>query len=107
MKYRSTDLFQVAANAGIIDTFSIYQSKNSNLDDGLPVKPNLKTIDVDLNGAIYTVYLALYYLRKNTVPGGKITLTASSAALYPLDTVPLYTAAKHAVCLLGTLGCQY
>lgn len=90
------DYPQVAANAGIVDSFSLYEPPSTS-EYGSPSKPNLKTIDVDLCGVIYTVYLALHYFRKNQPSGGKITMTASSAALYPVDAVPMYTAAKHAV----------
>ncbi|KFY90899.1 hypothetical protein V501_01909 [Pseudogymnoascus sp. VKM F-4519 (FW-2642)] len=95
LKWKRIDF--VAANAGIVDNFPIYKAGESTRPTGPPPKPDLKTIDIDLNGAIYTVYLALHYMRINSTPGGKITMTASSAALYPLDTVPLYAAAKHAI----------
>ncbi|KEZ41758.1 hypothetical protein SAPIO_CDS6733 [Scedosporium apiospermum] len=87
----------VAANAGIIDTHSIY-TPTSPKAGVAPPKPILETVDVDLKGAIYTVYLALHYFRQHPVaPGGKITVTASSSALYPLESVPLYSAAKSGV----------
>lgn len=87
----------MAANAGIVDTFSLYNPVEGHSLVGPPPKPSLKTLDVCITGVVYTAYLALHYLRKNKVPGGKITVTASSASLYPLQRVPLYTSAKHAV----------
>lgn len=85
----------VAANAGILDTASMYGPQNP--DVSVPAEPNLKIVDVVLKGTIYTAFLALHYFRQNQVPGGKMTLTASSAALYPVWEAPLYTACKHAV----------
>ncbi|KAG0647514.1 Short-chain dehydrogenase reductase ATR7 [Hyphodiscus hymeniophilus] len=95
LKWKRIDF--VAANAGIVDNFPLCKAGKATRPTVRPPKPDLTTIEVDLNGAIYTVYLALHYMRMNSTPGGKITITASSAALYPLDTVPLYAAAKHAI----------
>lgn len=65
--------------------------------DGPPPKPNLKTIEVNTTGAIYTVYLAVNYFARNGDKEGKITVTASAVALYPLDSMPVYSASKSAV----------
>ena len=62
-----------------------------------PPKPNLKTIDINLTGVIYTTVLSQHYFSRNKSPGGKIIITASSAALYPLEVGPLYAASKSAV----------
>ncbi|KAL6252540.1 hypothetical protein RBB50_000259 [Rhinocladiella similis] len=83
----------VAANAGIGDSVDFYGSLSSS---GTPAKPNLRTIDVNLTAVLFTVYLAQHYLARNPA-GGKITITASSAALYPIPFAPLYGASKSAI----------
>lgn len=54
----------VIANAGTIGADDVYT-----LDDptGPPVKPDLKTVDVNLYGTIYTTKLALHYFRLQPV----------------------------------------
>ncbi|EEP82160.1 predicted protein [Uncinocarpus reesii 1704] len=87
----------VAANAGIADNVQIAAPYASATPDSPPPKPDLKTIDVDLTGVLYTIYLSLHYFRQNPCPGGKIVATSSSGGLYPLPYLPLYTTAKHAI----------
>jgi short-subunit dehydrogenase len=48
-------------------------------------------------GVVYGTQLAIHFMRKNTVPGGKIVTTVSAAALYPHETYPEYDGAKSAV----------
>jgi len=50
-------------------------------------------------GAVYSAYLALHFFRKNESKAGKFVSTSSMAGLYPAVGIPLYTAAKHGVCL--------
>lgn len=54
----------VISNAGTIGADDVYT-----LDDptGPPVKPNLRTVDVNLYGTIYTAKLALHYFRRQPV----------------------------------------
>ena len=82
-----------AANAGIDDRESLYGPTAAS-DGGEPSKPDLSTVHVDLFSVLYGVRLSLHYFRKNTVPGGKIVVTGSSAGLYPLPPIPQYTACK-------------
>lgn len=93
----------VAANAGIGDSVDFYGSLSSS---GTPAKPNLRTIDVNLTAVLFTVYLAQHYLARNPA-GGKITITASSAALYPIPFAPLYGASKSAVRLLRRTSVKF
>lgn len=67
--------------------------------EGWPARPNTLTLDVDMNGVVWTAYLALHFLRKNPSKGGWLVMTASSAALYPSGSIPLYAVAKHGVSL--------
>ncbi|BCS28225.1 15-hydroxyprostaglandin dehydrogenase (NAD(+)) [Aspergillus puulaauensis] len=86
-----------AANAGIADTQFLYDSKEELDEDGMLKALSLRAIDVDLAAVIQGIWLFKHYARRNTAPGGKIVLTSSSAGLYPMETNPLYTAAKHAI----------
>ncbi|KIX01583.1 uncharacterized protein Z518_09309 [Rhinocladiella mackenziei CBS 650.93] len=63
--------------------------------------PDLTVLDVDLTGVLYTVGLAIQQFRKQA-PGkngfrGKIGCVASICGIYCVPTLPIYTAAKHAV----------
>jgi 15-hydroxyprostaglandin dehydrogenase (NAD) len=87
----------VWANAGIGDRVPFMNPVADADGGGPPPKPDVLVIDVDLYGTVYTSYLALFYLRKNQVPGGKLIMTSSTAGLYPNIALPLYGAAKHGV----------
>lgn len=63
----------------------------------IPPKPDLSTTDVDYKGVVYGTQLAVHFMRKNPTPGGKISCTASVAALYPHESYPEYDGAKAAV----------
>ncbi|KAK4939937.1 hypothetical protein LTR10_019896 [Elasticomyces elasticus] len=63
--------------------------------------PDLSVLDIDLNGVLYTISLAIQQFRKQE-PGehgfrGKIVTVASICGIYAVPTVPVYTAAKHGV----------
>ena len=85
-----------------------------------PLKPSLKTIDVNLYGCIYTVKLAIHYMRRNPLPTtftnsaingnhtttltttaaacrGQIIATASNAGIYAFPIAPIYASTKSAV----------
>lgn len=54
---------------------------------------------------IQDIWIFKHYARHNKVPGGKVVVTSSSAGLYPMESNPIYTAAKHAlVGLVRALG---
>ncbi|KIW23180.1 uncharacterized protein PV07_11400 [Cladophialophora immunda] len=64
-------------------------------------QPDLTVLDIDLTGVMYTVALAVQQFRKQQ-PGkdgfrGKIGCVASVCGFYCCPTLPVYTAAKHAV----------
>jgi NAD(P)-dependent dehydrogenase (short-subunit alcohol dehydrogenase family) len=46
---------------------------------------------------VYGTQLAIHFMRKNKVPGGRIVATASVAAIYPHPSYPEYNGAKAAV----------
>ena len=101
----------VIANAGICDAIEIAKYENppdyQSMDN--PPAPQMKTLDVNLNGVMYTTTLALSYLSRN--PGSSacslkpdsgardrhIILVSSIAGLAPLPTVSIYCTAKHGV----------
>ncbi|KAF9889862.1 Reductase [Aspergillus nanangensis] len=85
----------VFANAGILENQSFYMHHQGD-EDSIPPPPSLKTIDVNLCGAIYTAYLALHFLRK-TEGAKSLIITCSTGGLYPVAGAPLYAAAKHGV----------
>ena len=99
----------VVANAGIagVDKFEMPEG----LDKDAPPKPNLKTVDVNLYGVLYTVHLALFWLPRN--PGSRparkekdpeytprdrhLLLMGSMASIGPIPSQPLYGVSKHGV----------
>ncbi|KAE8146586.1 NAD(P)-binding protein [Aspergillus avenaceus] len=84
----------VFANAGVIERTNFYQ-----VHVEFPPEPDLRTLQVNLNGLIFTTYLALHYFRQS--PGGprgtNVVMTASCGGLYPSHYSPIYTASKYGV----------
>ncbi|RHZ44197.1 putative short chain dehydrogenase/reductase [Aspergillus thermomutatus] len=92
----------VFANAGITQKGDLL----ANIHDAKPSKPELRTLDVNLIGVIYTVKLAAHYMAKNAARGsesspnlskGSIICTASNAGIYAFPIAPLYAATKSGV----------
>jgi NAD(P)-dependent dehydrogenase (short-subunit alcohol dehydrogenase family) len=75
--------------------------------DGGFVKPDLTVIDVDLTGVLYTIALAVQQFQRqepalwsatsSSQYRGKIGLVASVCGFYCVPSLPIYTAAKHAL----------
>ncbi|KAI0475199.1 15-hydroxyprostaglandin dehydrogenase [Xylariaceae sp. FL0804] len=89
----------VVANAGISEQGITGMAV---VDEAEPSEPRLKVLDVNLTGTIYTVKLAVHYIKKNspapaTGSRGSIICTASNAGLYPFPVSPLYAATKFGV----------
>ncbi len=82
-----------ATGIGPTDTF-VKDELDSN-GDLLP--PNMRTMDIDLNGPIYTSKLGIHYLNKNP-SGGSVVITASPSSFSPFVATD-YGTAKH-----GCLG---
>lgn len=86
------------ANAGIGDYDSLYMDTQIDDSTGLPKPLNLVTLDVNLNAVIQGIHLARHFFsEKNNKKGGRIVATSSVVGLYPLYTIPLYSASKHGV----------
>jgi NAD(P)-dependent dehydrogenase (short-subunit alcohol dehydrogenase family) len=81
----------VFANAGIAMTAPVSVDQMTP-----PPAPDTSMIDVNLNGAINTSTLALYYLAKSK-KGGNLIVTSSSASFYASAVSPAYSASKHGV----------
>ncbi|XDG05165.1 hypothetical protein ABKA04_004780 [Annulohypoxylon sp. FPYF3050] len=89
----------VMANAGISEQGV---SSLGLTDEDEPSQPRLRALDVNLTGTIYTVKLAIHYLKKNTPDPttgsrGSIICTASNAGLYPFPVAPVYAASKSGI----------
>ena len=103
-------LDMVVANAGIADPKEAIEQPQG-IDAAEPSPPNLKVLDVNLKGVLYTAHLALWYLPRNpgSVPANKdsdagrtqrdrhLVLMSSMAGLGPIPTQTLYATSKHAV----------
>lgn len=84
----------VFANAGIGGTDNFCTDV---LDaDGKLMPPNMKTMDINLTGCIYTCKLGVHYLRRNGEGGGSVVMTASGSSFSPF-VVADYGVAKHGV----------
>ncbi|KAG0646832.1 15-hydroxyprostaglandin dehydrogenase [Hyphodiscus hymeniophilus] len=94
----------VFANAGVSEIGNFLESSTRD-----PVKPTLKTVDINLVGTLYksvdwklAVKLAVHYMRKTpSQRKGLIVCTASNAGLYPFSIAPMYGTSKHGV--VGTV----
>lgn len=84
----------VFGNAGIFESTNFFEKHPT--DQSLP-EPNMNTLEVNIRAVYTTSYLALHYFRQSP-PGDKsLVLTASVSGLYPGESIPMYTAAKHGV----------
>ena len=62
--------------------------------DGDPLKPEFDCLKVTLIGQMYTVKLAMHYMRKQSPQGGAIVSTVSRSG-YDCQSIPVYAASKH------------
>lgn len=77
----------LCANAGIVDRSSVF-ILNWRGKDEVPPEPDLSCTDIDWKGVVYGTVLAVHFMRKNEVPGGKIVCTASIAGVIPHKSYP-------------------
>lgn len=65
------------------------------------VKPDFRCNNINFLGAVYLIQIAVSYFKTQPAPDngikGRICVTASQVALYPLPLDPLYGSSKHAV----------
>ncbi|KAH7128526.1 hypothetical protein B0J11DRAFT_603834 [Dendryphion nanum] len=81
------------ANAGITTKTNLLEEDKDENGDLLP--PNLITLDVNLTGVIYTVKLAIHYIRQHA-EGGSIVMTGSGSSFSRFSATD-YATAKHGV----------
>ncbi|KAK1837135.1 hypothetical protein QBC39DRAFT_387445 [Podospora conica] len=94
----------VVAGAGIVDMANTFDLPTADFSqDDCPPPPDLKVINVNLTGVMYTTHLALFWLRRNgdradDAPRDRhLLLISSIAGVAPLPGQTEYTASKHAV----------
>lgn len=93
----------VFANAGISPTVTLLEDEVDENGDLLP--PNLKTLDINLTGVIYTVKLGIHHIKASNQPGS-IVMTGSGSSFSRFSPTD-YTTSKHAVLgLLRSLYCN-
>lgn len=83
-----------ATGIGPTDTFC----KDHFDSEGNLLPPDMKTMDINLTGPIYTSKLAIHHLRSNPSNKGSLVITASASSFSPFAATD-YGVAKH-----GTLG---
>ncbi|KAF4334057.1 glucose 1-dehydrogenase 2 [Fusarium beomiforme] len=90
----------VIANAGISDP--VVGALDCTPTE-FPRKPQLRMQEINLNGVIYSVGLAVHYMLKNEIGSrlpssrGSIVCTSSTAAIYPFPASPLYSTSKAGI----------
>jgi len=104
----------VVANAGVVEDNPTFDSPPDNLGTlEEPPRVDLKALEVNLIGTMYTAHLAFHYLPKNpgsektylsSVPGQNssnrdrhLLLIGSMAGIYPMPKQVQYSASKHAI----------
>ncbi|KAK3376043.1 hypothetical protein B0T24DRAFT_572633 [Lasiosphaeria ovina] len=94
----------VMANAGVSEQGATTLVHRLDEEEDSPSPPNLATININLVGTIYSVKLAVHYMRKGGKAGGdegasrgSIICSASNAGLYALPVAPLYATSKFGV----------
>ncbi|KAI1608320.1 putative 15-hydroxyprostaglandin dehydrogenase [Exophiala viscosa] len=80
----------VVANAGVVTVEDMFGPKSD-----WSRKPDMKEIEVNLEGVMYTTRIGLAYLRKTG--GGDVVLTSSIAGFKESGGLASYTASKHGV----------
>lgn len=84
----------VFANAGRAEYTDFFVKSET----GIPPEPSSEIVDVNLNGALYTSYLAMHYFRRSpeSTKGYKnLILTSSIGGLYPCMLTPVYSSTKR------------
>ncbi|OAL30478.1 hypothetical protein AYO22_01676 [Fonsecaea multimorphosa] len=81
----------VVPNAGFGDRGDYYFKQEANGD---PIKPEFSCLKVTLIGQMYTVKLAMHFMRYQNPQGGVIVSTVSRSG-YDCQSIPVYAASKH------------
>ncbi|CAI7621264.1 unnamed protein product [Penicillium glandicola] len=95
--FNATDRLDfVFANAGIAEYTDFFATSKT----GIPPEPGSELVDVNVNGVLYTSYLAMHYFRRSpesTKGHRNLILTSSIGGLYPCARSPVYSSTKHAL----------
>ncbi|KAF8518750.1 NAD(P)-binding protein [Gautieria morchelliformis] len=95
----------VVPNAGVTELGRLTAVRATAVN-GVPTKPNLKTLEVNLTGVVYSTRLALFYLLEKDSQAlnslKAIVFIGSMASIQSIPVAPLYSTSKHA--LLGLMG---
>ncbi|KAJ5617872.1 Glucose/ribitol dehydrogenase [Penicillium hordei] len=86
----------VFANAGRAEYTDFFAKSEA----GIPPEPSSEIVDINLNGVLYTSYLAMHYFRhspESTKGHRNLILTSSIGGLYPCMLTPMYSSTKHAL----------
>ncbi|KAF8588705.1 NAD(P)-binding protein [Ramaria rubella] len=98
----------VVPNAGVSE-LGRFAAPRVTAVDGIPTKPDLKTLEIDLIGVLYSARLALYYLleNQNQSPDSlkAIIFIGSMSSIQSIPMAPLYSTSKHG--LIGLMGSLY
>jgi len=94
----------VIANAGVGELFSLFKD-DVDASSGKLLPPNLKVLDVNTTGAVYTTKLAFHYFKKQEPQGGDLVLIGSMASYQGETGLWTYAIAKHG--LLGMMRSTY
>ena len=81
----------VVPNAGFGDRGDYYFKSD---DNGDPVEPEFACLKVTLIGQMYSVKLAMHFMRKQQPQGGAIVSTVSRSG-YDCQSIPVYAVSKH------------
>ncbi|KAL9938713.1 hypothetical protein V8E36_002432 [Tilletia maclaganii] len=88
----------VVANAGITDVGMFYDDASQDVD--VPKRPNMTTLDVNIKGVLYTVRLALHFLRKGDLSRVRTIVTLGSISSF----MPVPRQVYYSVSKAGILG---
>ena len=88
----------VVPNAGFGDRGDYFDHKD---DNGDPIKPEFACLNVTLIGQMYTVKLAMHFMRKQQPQGGVIVSTVSRSG-YDCQSIPVSIRAIGPLCNLGS-----
>ncbi|KAF3401697.1 15-hydroxyprostaglandin dehydrogenase [NAD] [Penicillium rolfsii] len=87
----------VFANAGVAGRTDFFAAIS---ETGIPPEPSLDSVHINLDGLLYTSYLAMHYFRRSpesTKGKRNLIMNSSIAGLYPCALSPAYTASKHGI----------
>ncbi|KAI5120349.1 hypothetical protein M0805_009424 [Coniferiporia weirii] len=87
----------VIPNAGVSEIGRLTDVRLN--EQGLPTKPALKTLEINLMSVIYTTQLAYHYLTKSEVKGSlkSLVLIGSMGSIMGIPGAPMYSTAKHGI----------